>query len=353
MQFVKLFIISAVTGYVLNFTHFPIPWLLGPIFVVMVCRHVFHIPVVIPRKIRNGGLIIMGYIMGRSITKDIALSIARQLPVITAITILTVLFCIVLALIIYKPMNVSPASAILGSVPGGMTQMVIMCDDIEEADITIVTFMQTIRYISVVVIVPFIVLNGLAENASRTFSLTEGLTLTHSLPKILLCLGAAGAAGFLAEKFKTPTPYLLGPVIAAAVISVAGIEIPAMPRLVTILAQLSIGYYIGTNLRTESLKDFRKVFIFTLLNSITLIAFTFLSGLLLTRIFKMQLITAFLSTAPGGISEMAVTALAVNADLSFITAFQIFRFIFILIIVPPILRRFLLKIQTAKIRRMP
>lgn len=350
MFFIKIFIISVLAGKTLSLIHFPIPWLLGPALVVQFCRNILHLPVVMQRKVRNGGLIILGYIMGRSFTKEIALQIVRQLPIITVVTILTIIFCIILALLIYKPMKISPASAILGSVPGGMTQMVILCDDIREADITIVTFMQTMRFISVVIVVPFIVMNGLAPSIppSSFSGFAGGLVLSEVIPKLLLCFGAAILSGLLAEKYKLPTPYLVGPVLAVSIISVIGISIPEMPRLVMILAQVSIGIYIGTNISTESLKGLRRLFIITSGTSLLLIGFTFLTSLVLTRFFEMQLITAFLSTAPGGISEMAVTALAVNADLSFITAFQMFRFMFILFIVPPILRWFLLKTNKVK-----
>ena len=50
------------------------------------------------------------------------------------------------------------------------------------------------------------------------------------------------------------------------------------------------------------------------------------------------LLTGFLSTAPGGFSEVGVVALALNADVAFIMAYQMFRLFFILLLVPPLLR---------------
>ena len=44
--------------------------------------------------------------------------------------------------------------------------------------------------------------------------------------------------------------------------------------------------------------------------------------------------TAFLSTAPGGLAEMGITALTVGADISTMTAYQLVRLLFIMLVFP-------------------
>ncbi|MCZ8520734.1 AbrB family transcriptional regulator [Paenibacillus mucilaginosus] len=48
--------------------------------------------------------------------------------------------------------------------------------------------------------------------------------------------------------------------------------------------------------------------------------------------------TAFLSTSPGGMTEMGVTASLIGADVTLVVAFQMFRILFILFAVPYLLR---------------
>jgi uncharacterized membrane protein AbrB (regulator of aidB expression) len=48
-------------------------------------------------------------------------------------------------------------------------------------------------------------------------------------------------------------------------------------------------------------------------------------------------LTAFIGTAPGGMAEMGITAMMVNADLSTVVAFQLSRLLFVLVIVFPLM----------------
>jgi len=48
------------------------------------------------------------------------------------------------------------------------------------------------------------------------------------------------------------------------------------------------------------------------------------------RIAPITFLTAFISTALGGMTEMGLTAMMVHADLSTVIAFQLFRLLFVL-----------------------
>ncbi len=45
-----------------------------------------------------------------------------------------------------------------------------------------------------------------------------------------------------------------------------------------------------------------------------------------------------MSMAPGGVAEMAVTAMSVHVDLSVVTSFHLFRILFILFFLSPIIK---------------
>ncbi|MGG1600710.1 AbrB family transcriptional regulator, partial [Paenibacillus naphthalenovorans] len=57
-----------------------------------------------------------------------------------------------------------------------------------------------------------------------------------------------------------------------------------------------------------------------------------------SQVLPISFVTAFLSTSPGGMTEMGVTAAAVKGDVSIVVAYQMFRILFILFIVPYLLR---------------
>ncbi|KUK52559.1 MAG: Putative ammonia monooxygenase [Desulfotomaculum sp. 46_296] len=61
-------------------------------------------------------------------------------------------------------------------------------------------------------------------------------------------------------------------------------------------------------------------------------------GFLLTRLYSLDLISAFLGTSPDGMGEMGLTAVLVNANVSMVTAYQMFRLLFILFVVSFLLK---------------
>jgi membrane AbrB-like protein len=139
-----------------------------------------------------------------------------------------------------------------------------------------------------------------------------------------------------------PIPYLVGPVLATCCLVVNGLPAPALPPVTVIAAQLSIGTYMGMNIKFCSMqKQWRTLVPYTLLNAGAVVLFCLGLGWLLTKFISVDLVTGFLSTAPGGITEMGLTAMQVNADLSTVVAYHIFRMFFILLIMPLILRRWL------------
>ena len=85
---------------------------------------------------------------------------------------------------------------------------------------------------------------------------------------------------------------------------------------------------------------------FTLLSVTGLLLLSLGIGWLLNLALWIPTVTAFLSTAPGGIAEMSLTAIQVQADVSTIVAFQLFRLFFILLVVPPALKWWLARENT-------
>ena len=88
----------------------------------------------------------------------------------------------------------------------------------------------------------------------------------------------------------------------------------------------------------EKLRQFGKVLPYTVGGSAALVAFTYLIGLGLTLVTPADLLTAFLSASPGGVTEMGIVALSVDADVAFVLAYHLFRLFSILLIMPPLLR---------------
>jgi membrane AbrB-like protein len=228
----------------------------------------------------------------------------------------------------------------LGSIPGGLTQMAVLCTEIKNTNVAIVTFMQTIRVLIVVFALPFIAVHGLFGSTPADVStpVTAQISLLDNPYYSSFFVVMAIISAFIAARIKVPTPFMLGPVISTIILVLIGLTPPTMPRFLVIIAQIMVGTFMGKNIKLNSIKDCPEILPYTLISAIGLVAVSLLVGVGLTSVHTFSLVSAFLGTAPGGIAEMGITALAVNADISIVIAYQLFRLLTILLIVPILLK---------------
>ena len=345
MRILETFIVAIIGSTIFYYSKIPLPWMLGSLSAVLLWNGYTKRKIVWPKGIWYAGLIVVGYTIGSTFTQDTARTIMVQLPVMALVTIITIFFNLLMGYLTYCKTDISLASGLMGSIPGGLSQIAALCTEIEGADLTVVTFMQTARALSVVFVVPFLAINGLGGNIGGTSALLPNamaqmpeLTLHNGLLLVVIPL-----SGYLAKRLHLPTPYLLGPVIGTACFGLSGFAIPLLPRTWTNIAQLCIGTYTGARMNMQELKSCKQLIPFTITSLTGLLLLSLGIGWLLNYYFQIPLITAFLSTAPGGIAEMSLTAIQVHANLSIIVAFQLFRLLFILLIVPPVLKWWLMR----------
>lgn len=342
LRFLETLLISLAGGLTFSLAHLPLPWLLGSLTAVMIWSLAVKRDTFWPVELRNSGLIILGYMLGISFSSETLHQIIRQLPAMVLATSSTIIFSLFVGYLVCRRTGISLASGIIGSVPGGLTQMVILSEEIADTDLTVVTFMQTIRLLATVFIVPFIVIHGMAGGSGQAAA-SSAPAVYHSFIQTpwnaalftVIILVAAGAA----VKVSLPTPFLLGPLIGAAALVLAGLQAPNTPSFLVIISQLCIGAYLGLSIRPASLENWKKLLPFTLMGSIAVVLFSLGVGFLLTRMHSLDLTSAFLATSPGGMGEMGLTAVLVGANVSLVAAYQMFRLLFILFVMPLLLKR--------------
>lgn len=343
LRLLETLLVSLAGGMLFRLSHLPLPWLLGSLTAVMVWGLAVKRNTFWPVEIRNCGLILLGYMLGISFTGETLAQIARQLPAMAFATLSTILFSLAIGYIVCRRTGISLATGVIGSVPGGLTQMVVLSEEIADTDLTVVTFMQTIRLLATVFIVPFIVIHGLAGDnlqavAAGYASIHHGeINTAWNAP---IYITGVLIAAWAAVKVRLPTPFLLGPLIGAAVLALAGFPAPGTPSALVVISQLCIGAYLGLSIKPADMDNWKKLLPFTLAGSAAVVLFSLGIGFLLTRMHSFDLTSAFLGTSPGGMGEMGLTAVLVGANVSLVTAYQMSRLLFILFVMPLVLKRF-------------
>lgn len=338
----KTFMLAVAGGFLFFFLHVPLAWMLGPLTTVVLWTQVGKKSVCWPVNLRNAALIFLGYVIGSAFTAAAAQQIVAQLPVMLVVTFGILLVSLVCGYVTHRQAGISLASGLMGSVPGGFSQMVLLSEEIEDADMSVVSFMHTVRLLSVVFIVPYLATQ--AANRVPTTIVTSAASspvFTFLTPDTLPLLAIAIVSAFIAKKICCPTPFLLGPILGIALVSMNGIHCPSLPPWLTILAQIAVGTYMGSCIQLASLTSWRILLASTMMGVAVVIVMSLAIGYLLSSYYGYSNVTSFLSMAPGGVAEMSVTGIALQADLSAIASYQLFRLFFIMLLTPLMFRRWL------------
>jgi membrane AbrB-like protein len=353
LRFSITLITAFIGGLIFSALHTPIPWLLGPMAAVLIGARFRKIEFYWPVSIRDTGLIIVGYSTGLAFTKEALLQIIEKLPLMLLMTVLLVCFCAGIACGVSKLTGVDYPTVLTGSIPGGLSQMIIFAEEMKGIDITTVTFLQVARLLMIIFFVPFLLFGPMFNHTTSqtTTNLAEKSIQTSGplFPTVVGFIVICVLCAFLAKKFKFPTPYLLGPILGTAIACIFGLQGPALPSPVLDVSQFMIGGYIGLLLKPEKLEHKTKIISLALLSGLLMIIGSVGLGFFLIHFYHITPATSLLSLAPGGMDQMAILAHVVHADLSMVTGYQLFRLFFIYFAVPPLLRLFF-KVGNSKMK---
>lgn len=340
---IKTIAIAIVGALIANLIHLPVPWLLGSMVAVVIASRL-GLKLFWPKYMRDLGIVIVGYSIGLSFTKDALKLIFVQLPSIFLATIIIIGFCIGLAFIISKMTRLDYPSVLIGSIPGGLSQMLLLGEEIKGINLSIVTFLQVSRLILIVVFVPLFVFSPFVANEPSSSSMvvhSPTIGFEELFPSILVFVPIVVLSIYFAKKLKFPTPYLVGPIFSTAIVGLLGYVGPTLPSSVLDASQLMIGIYVGLLIQFDEIENKVKMFGVAISSGVMLLLGAWGLSYLFAQLKDMSIATSVLSLAPGGMDQMGIIAAEIHADLSMVAGYQLFRLFFIFFVVPPVLRLFI------------
>jgi uncharacterized protein len=341
-------LIAVIGGLLFSFINIPLPWLLGLLCFVTIANIRVNYQLYLPSSYKNTGLFFLSYVLGTSFTMDTVLQVTDHLPLMLTITMTTVLFSIFMAVVISFIGKLNVKDAILGSIPGGLSNMVALGEEIEGTSITTVTTIQLVRLLSVITIVPIlaaIIADGSDTNMVAIIQNGVRDPRVNELMDNLIYICIIPLVTWLSFKIKLPTAIIIGPIVSTAVLVILGFKAPSLPTFILNLAQLLVGTHIGLLMVLKGSKNLKLVLLMSLLLSLCTIGFSLLIGFIMSKLMDVSILTGLLGAAPGGVAEMGVTATQLHANVSIVTAYQLFRLFFILLIMPFVLRMLLKKLH--------
>lgn len=332
----KSYAIAAITGFLFFIGDLPIPWILGPMVAMILWKAILPKERSMPKVVFNGGLVILGTFFGLSFTATTFVTVGPYILPFLLTTILLLTVSVINSLVAARLIKIDSATSVFGSIPGGLSEMVAASESVQ-ANSAMVTIFQTVRLLTVVFTVPFVVVYMFASN-----SVNSSLPVANSYDEHFSIFSYGLffipiLAGWLLRN-RLPAAYVIGPLLATALLQISGLELPTLPQPLLIFAQISVGISMGSKITIQDLKLGGRYCGIYFLLAIIVIATSFGLGYLFSLATNLHLPTALLSFAPGGLVEMVLTAQSVGADPAIVSSLQFIRLLFIIMFVPSILK---------------
>ena len=341
LQKIKKFSITGITavagGLLFMLLHIPVPWLLGPMAAMVVGTNALKCSFTWNPRLRNIGMMIIGYTIGMSMTAEALHGIVKQLPYMVILTVVLLLFCSAIAFFITKVSASDYNTSLLASVPGGLSQVLILAEETKGINLAVVTITQIIRLMLIIVTMPLLVLLPMFQGKGHpeTADPMSDAALSNIFPSILVFILAAVIFTFIFIKIRFPTAVLLGPMVSTVLIQLAGLHGPPLPDAIIGAAQLLIGIHVGLMLNIADVPNKIRTISLAFVSGILLILGSICLSFVLTLLQPVSHATALLSLAPGGMDQMGIIAHETGASLSLVSGYQLFRTFFIYFAVPP------------------
>jgi len=327
----RTFIIGLLGAVIFNLLNLPVPWLLGSLFAVLLTNLFTPLSLKWHVNFRNGGLVITGYAIGYAFTYQAVQNMVLFFPAMFAANIAFFILFLLISLLLAYRTKMDHGTALVCCVPGGLSQIITFAEEQKNMDLSSITFFHVLRILMIVSIVPFIVTN---EQTTLVENSDDGTFSGFLVLLLILCF----FAGMLFQKIRVPTGYLLGPVFLMMCLNLVQIDLPVMPDFLLHVAQLLIGIYIGLLLQKENMKFTKKQLFYAFFSSSVFISFAIVLSILLQNQQDLSFATSFLSLVPGGLDQMGIIAASVKADVTLVTAFQLFRVLFLSVFIVPFVK---------------
>lgn len=309
----------------------PLPWMLGPMLANLIAC-LLHAPVRGPSPIRPYVVVVIGVMLGAGFTPALLEQIGAWSLSLAALT-LYLAACAAITVPFYRRVGgLDPATAYFAGMPGGLSEMVEI-GRTAGADERAIALAHTARIVLVVFLVAFWFrwVEGLALGDRAAM----GTPLAEVPARELTLLTLAGVVGFVLGRLtRLPAPALIGPMLASAVLHLAGLSTSRPPAEFVNGAQLFLGTIIGCRFAGTAAGRIGRAFAMSLGATALMLVLTAIFALTLAALTGQDTLQAVLAFAPGGLAEMSLVALATGSGVAYVATHHMARIVLVILCAP-------------------
>jgi len=321
-------LVGALGGWLASLANWPLPWMVGSLLAVIAVRCSGWLVKEVPHG-RQAGQWLIASAIGLHFTSEVMQQVLQHFGVILAGALCTLLLSLIGIFILLRS-GTDRATAFFSSMPGGASEMVNLASR-HAAQPAMVAAAHSMRLLLVVLIIP----------ALFTWSLPTVDTpppAPVSWPWLAVLLPAGGLLALFWKRLGQPNPWMLGPLTVCAVASATFDLHLGMPEGVGQLGQWLIGCSLGCHFDRPFFRSAPRFMLRILL--FTLLAMLAAAGLaeVLGWAATLNQTSLMLGMMPGGITELCLTAEALQLSVALVTALQVLRLFLVMFLAEPLFR---------------
>jgi hypothetical protein len=303
----------------------PLPFLLGPLFACLVAA-VMGVRLAATGRIGTAMRTVLGVAVGAAVTPEL---VARLPSMAWSVALVPVLVAAAGALgypFFRRVCGFDHPTAWYAAMPGGLQDMLAFGEE-AGADMRALSLVHATRVLLIVSAAPVL----LTAVWDRPLDAAPGAPAAAIPAGALLLMAAAAALGWwAAARAGLFGAAILGPMIAAAALSLTGVLDHRPPAEAILAAQFFIGIAVGAHYTGVTGAEIRRDVAAGAGLCLILFAVSFLLAEAVALAGLAPTVEAFLAFAPGGQAEMAVLAIVAGADLAFVVAHHLVRLVVVI-----------------------
>ncbi|WP_338469385.1 AbrB family transcriptional regulator [Niallia sp. XMNu-256] len=357
LQNIAFILLSSFGGFILVWAGLDIGWIIGTLIMAAFLsfrplrwlKDPDHPEKGMPTYWLRIGQTILAVELGQKINLSVISTFQKHWLTITIMLLLSVVFSLLSGLLIWKFSQTDMITSFFATAPGGIVVMPGLAQDIG-ANTGVVSIVQTMRVFLVVILIPIIASTWFVTGETSLMSTNQAVTTitnTFGLSQlggtVLLFLAAWGGK-FIGKLLRFPSPVLIGGLVGVAVVQglyylILDSELIVWwPALIMIIAQVLMASSIGARFQRSMFQNIGKLLFVAFISTVGLILAMLICAYFVSVITGISLITSVLAFAPGGVAEMAATAIILEADSTFVVAVQVLRIVVVILVLPPLFK---------------
>lgn len=328
-------LIGTLGGALFAWLGFPAGWLSGSMIAVAGAA-LGQRPVHVPAPFARVVFVAIGISLGAAVTPETLRGVATWPFSVILLGIATICATFASAFYLRKLHRWDLLSALLGSMPGALSQVMVYANQ-NKSDLRGIAIVQTIRVVILTACLPMtLVALGLLDPTpvvlQRSFD-----TPLHELAILVV---ACSVAALLLERLRFPGGLIFGAMLVSAVLHGSGWIHAVLPWWVVNAAMVSLGAITGSRFANTGLRLLLQ-YLGAGLGSFA-VAIAVVAAFAWTAISLMSLRTAdvVVSYSPGALDAMMILALALHLDPIFVGAHHVARFMLVSLALPVFVRMF-------------